>query len=325
MTWDLDTCINLSGTPSECLESLINFFEPDLENIQFKAAQGRWPEEKVLAEHDNIVWQLNSFIRLKELFNQYLQVSDIRITVGLGLYGYGDFSYSPYPEFVFKGFQKKSYNFVRQESDIELLFGNHKAYKGENKLPKSGRCLDTNLVTQALEYICREAQPKDLYLLSEQGVCIPWTYHFIFHNTPEGYLQDLKDVLQLVIYGGDEQYPDDRSTYESGLSDDSGRQYLMYGGRNHEHISFLKDFIRKYGVPLEQQGLPATLTREDLEDSVLDACSLGDDDYPLMDFFFVGDGLGVYGKPLLQRYCEYIFMALMARFVEQGDEAISFS
>jgi hypothetical protein len=126
-------------------------------------------------------------------------------------------------------------------------------------------------------------------------------------------------------WAGDEQYPDDRSTDESGLSDDPGRMYLMYGGRNHEHISFLKDFIRKYGVPLEQQGLPETLTREDLEDSVLDACSLGDDDYPLMDFFFVGDGLRVYGKPLLQRYCEYIFMALMAKFVKQGDEAISFS
>jgi hypothetical protein len=319
MTWDLETIINFSGEPFECLEALIDFYEMDLENIQLEAYQGRWPNGRILAQYhddDSLSWGSNSLDELEEIFNQYLQIPDIEIAVGLGLHGYGDYQYSPYPEFAYHGFSRDNYSSVRQAHNAMLLFGNHNAYRGQNRLPKSGRFIDTDLVVQTLEHVCRQAQPKDVYVLSQQQVCIPWSYHFIFHNTLDGYLQDLKNTLQLTIHGGDNRYPDVRDTYESGLIEDNPElMYLLYGGRKQEHIEFLQDFMRKYGIQLEEKGLPQTLTREDLEDTILDTLAWGNDEHPLMDFFFVGEGLGMYGKPLFPGYCEYFFMNLIFRFL----------
>jgi hypothetical protein len=327
MTWDLNTLIDFSGHPFECLKSLIDFFEPDLENFQYEVYQVRrdgWPKEGTL-ESGDLIWQSGTLSELEKLFEKYPLTADTYtyMSIGLGLYGYGDFDYSPYPEVHFCSIpQRRGITAMGQEGDAILTFGNHNAYKGENVLPKSGRSLDRDFVVEILKYLCQTIQPKNLYLLSEQQVYIPWNYHFIFHNTPQGYLQDLADVIQLVLHGGDERYTDGRHSYESGVSDDFGMDFCS---RKHEHIKFLQEFILKHGTRLEQKGLPNTLTREDLEDSVLDACGLGSEENPLMDFFFVGEGLGVYSKPLLKRYCEYIFMALMYRFANNEIAEIAIS
>jgi hypothetical protein len=319
MTWNLDTFIDFSGHPFECIEALTNFFELDLENIQYEVYQvGRdgWPKEETL-DSGNLIWQPRTLLELERLFERYPASADTYtyLSVGLGLYGYGEFGgYSPYPEMCFYSIpQRKSVPVI---SDAILTFGNHNAYKGKSVLPKSGRCLDRDFIIEILKHICQVIQPKNLYLLSEEQMYIPWNYHFIFHNELKGYAQDLADNIQLVLHGG-KCYGDGRNFYQVGISDDPGMTFCK---RNRGHIEALQNFMLKYGTQLERKGIPATFTREYMEESLLDAFSIAEEGDPLMDFFFVGEGLGIYAKPLLNRYCESIFLSLISGLTVKVDE-----
>jgi hypothetical protein len=319
MSWDLTTLIDFSGDRFECIKALISFFEPDLRSIQFEVVREINYEDEILDAGD-LVWNSSTLSKLVSLFNQYPESADTYryISVGLGLHGYGDFDYSPYPEISFKSnTQRRGIRAVGQEGDAVLLFGNHKTYKDKNVLPKSGRILDMDLVVQTLKHICQTIQPKNLYLLSEEQIYVPWNYHFIFHNELKGYAQDLADVIQLVLHGGDERYIDGRHGYEVGVSDDFGMTFCR---RNRGHIETLQNFMLKYGTQLERKGLPTTFSREYMEESLLDSSSIADEGDSLMDFFFVGEGLGIYAKPLINRYCESIFLSLISGLTDKVDE-----
>jgi hypothetical protein len=322
MTWDLDTLIDFSGHPFECLKTLIDFFEVDLENFQYTVRQvglDGWPKEGIL-ERGDLIWQPGTLLELEKLFKKYPLTADTYtyMNIGLGLHGYGDFDYSPYPAVSFYSIsQRRGATAVRQEGDAILTFGNNKAYKNKNVLPKSGRTVDMDFVVDILKHICQTIKPKNLYLLSEEKVYIPWNYHFIFHDELKGYVHDLADVIQLVLHGGDERYSDGRNDYEVGVSDNFGMTFCK---RNCGHIETLQNFMLKYGTQLERKGLPATFTREYMEESLLDAFSIAEEGDPLMDFFFVGEGLGIYAKPLLNRYCESIFLSLISGLTVKVDE-----
>jgi hypothetical protein len=320
MSWDLDTHIDLSGSRLECVKALIDFFEPDLENIQFEVILGEYPNKKIL-ESGDLAWDTNVLSRLEALLDKYPEHVDTYryMSIGLGLHGYGDFDYSPYPEIFFgSSADRKDINTVRQEGDAILLFGNQNAYRIESVLPKSGRLLDRDFVTQTLIHLCEKIQPRNLYLLSEEQVYIPWNYHFIFHDSLNGYAQDLSDIIQLVLHGG-EGYQDGRNYYEIGVSDSYGMTFCK---RTPESIKILQEFILEHGTRIEQNGLPQTLSRELVEDALLEIPTIpGEDADPSMDFFFAGEGLGIYTQPLLKRYLDLIFLALMIR-VEGTAEAI---
>jgi hypothetical protein len=311
MTWNLDTLIDFSGYPFECVKVLTDFFESDLENIQYEVITGRWSDEKTL-EKGELVWHPNTLFDLENLLHPYLQSDNYRyITVGLGLHGYGDFSYSPYPEIAFYSqSQREGGESVGQKGDAVLMFGNHNAYRIESVLPKSGRLLDRNFIVETLKHICLQIQPKNLYLLSEEQVYIPWNYHFIFHSSLDGYAQDLSDIIRLVLHGG-EGYVDGRHYYKAGVSDNPGMTFCK---RTSESIKILQEVVLKHGTRIEQNGLPQTLPRELVEDALLEIPTIpGEDADPSMDFFFVGEGLGIYTQPLLKRYLDLIFLALMIR------------
>jgi hypothetical protein len=312
MTWDLDTRIDLSGDRLECVKALVEFFESDLEDIQFHVSQSFGFNSKNLTE-GNLVWQSDTLGELEKLLEQYPSTStDYRyLSIGLGLNGYGEFGgYSPYPELVFYGSQKKDFMPNRPESDAVLLFGNQNAYRIESVLPKSGRLLDRNFVTQTLIHLCETIQPKNLYLLSEEQVYIPWNYHFIFHNSLDGYAQDLADIIRLMLHGG-EGYVDGRHDYEVGVSNNPGMTFCK---RTSESIKILQEFILEHGTRIEQNGFPQTLPRELVEDALLEIPTIpGEDTDPSMDFFFVGEGLGIYTQPLLKRYLDLIFLGFMIR------------
>jgi hypothetical protein len=311
MTWDLDTHIDLSRDPFECVKALTDFFESDLENIQYEVITGRWSEEKTL-EKGELVWHPNTLSDLENLLHPYLQSDNYRyITVGLGLHGYGDFSYSPYPEIAFYSqSQRKGGESVGQKGDAVLMFGNHNAYRIESVLPKSGRLLDRNFIVETLKHICLQIQPKNLYLLSEEQVYIPWNYHFIFHNSPQGYAQDLADLIQLVLHGGDERFVDGRRTYEIGVSENFGMTFCK---RKRNQVEILQQFMLEYGVQIEEQGLPETLSEELIEGALLEASNiLSNEEKPMMNFFFAGDGLGIYAQPLFGGYLDAFFIVLMA-------------
>jgi hypothetical protein len=319
MSWDLTTMIDLSGDRFEFIKTLIDFFDSDLENIQYEVILGWLPNEQIL-EKGNISWDINVLSIIENLLNQYSRHDNTYrcINIGLGLYGYGELGgYSPYPEISFKSSAYGKGVYGGQESDAVLLFGNHKAYRGESSLPKSGRFLDRNFVTETLKYICQKIKPKNLYLLSEEHVYIPWNYHFIFHNSPQGYAQDLADIIQLVLQGGDERYVDDRRNYNAGVSENFGMTFCK---RNRGHIKVLQDYMLDCGSEIEKQGLLFQVLSEELiEDALLEIPTIpGEDADPSMDFFFVGDGLGVYAQPLLDRYLDLFFLALMSRVRGEG-------
>jgi hypothetical protein len=319
MSWYLDTQIDFSGHPFECVKALTDFFEADLENIQYKVTTGTWPNKKTRLEGE-LSWYSNTLLELEQLLNPYFISDDYRfITVGLGLYGYGEFGgYSPYPEIQFESqSQRQSRESVGRESDAVLMFANYKAYNNNYVFPKSKRTIDMDLVCQTLKYICQTIQPKNLYLLNSEQVYVPWNYHFIFHNELKGYADDLADVIQLVLHGGDERYSDGRHDYEVGISDNFGMTFCK---RNRGHVEDLQNFMLKYGTQLERKGLPTTFTREYMEESLLDAFSIAEEGDPLMDFFFVGEGLGIHAKPLLNRYCESIFLSLISGLTVKVDE-----
>jgi hypothetical protein len=318
MSWYLDTRIDFSVHPFECVKALTAFFEADLENIQYRVITGRWSDEKTLLEGE-LDWCSKSLFELEQLLNPYFISDDYRfITVGLGLYGYGEFGgYSPYPEIQFGSYsQRLGRESVGKESDAVLMFGSHNAYSNNYVFPKSKRTIDMNLVCQTLKHICQTIQPKNLYLLSSEQIYIPWNYHFIFHNELKGYAHDLADTIQLVLHGGNECYSDGRHDYEVGVSDNFGMTFCK---RNRGHIETLQNFMLKYGTQLERKGLPTTFTREYMEESLLDAFSIAEAGDPLMDFFFVGEGLGIHAKPLLNRYCESIFLSLISGLTDKVD------
>jgi hypothetical protein len=322
MSWYLDTLIDFSGHPFECVKTLTDFFEADLNNIQYTVTTGSWPDDKTLLEGE-LVWSPNTLSELEQLLKPYFISDNYRfISVGLGLYGYGEFGgYSPYPEIQFESQSQRIVSeLAGNESDAVLMFGPYQAYKtykGEDNyvLPKSGRTIDMNLVVQTLEHICQTIQPKNLYLLSEQQIYIPWNYHFIFHNDLEGYAQDLADTIQLVLHGGNDQYIDGRRDYEVGVSDNPGMTFCR---RNREHMKVLQDYMLECGTQIEQQEIPETLSRELIEDALLETSTILDEGKLMMDFFFVGNGLGVYTQPLINRYLDLFFLALMSRVRGEG-------
>jgi hypothetical protein len=319
MSWNLTALIDLSGDRFGCVRALIDFFEPDLRSIQYEVIIGSYPNEKSL-ERDNLAWDLNTLSKVETLLNQYPEHADTYgyISIGLGLHGYGELGgYSPYPEiFLGSSAYKNSYA-VGQDADILILFGHHRAYRGESSLPKSGRFLDRNFVSEILKYICQKIQPRNLYLLSEEEAYIPWNYHFIFHNSSQGYAQDLADVIQLVLHGGDERYVDDRRNYNAGVSENFGMTFCK---RNRGHIKVLQDYMLDCGSEIEKKGLLfQVLSKELMEDALLEIPTIpGENVDPSMDFFFVGDGLGVYAQPLLDRYLDLFFLALMSRIRAEG-------
>jgi hypothetical protein len=322
MSWYLDTRIDFSGHPFECVKALTDFFEADLENIQYKVLTGRWSDEKILLEGE-LIWHPNTLFELEQLLKPYFISDNYRfITVGLGLYGYGEFGgYSPYPEIQFVSqSQRIGRELVGKESDAVLMFGPYQAYKtyeGKNNyvLPKSKRTIDMDLITLTLKHICQTIQPKNLYLLSEQQIYIPWNYHFIFHNELKEYAQDLADTIQLVLHGGDERYVDGRRDYEVGVSDNPGMTFCR---RTLGHMKVLQDYMLECGTQIEKQGIPETLSRELIEDALLETSTILDEGEPMMDFFFVGNGLGVYTQPLINRYLDLFFLALMSRVRGEG-------
>jgi hypothetical protein len=320
MTWDLTTLIDFSEDRFECVKALINFFGVDLRSVQYEVVQKINLYDDKTIDKGNLAWNEDTLSIIESLLNQYPEHTGTYkyISIGLGLHGYGELGgYSPYPEVSFKSNAHSKSIYIGQESDAVLLFGNHKAFRSESSLPRSGRFLDRNFVIETLKYICQKIKPKNLYLLSEEHVYIPWNYHFIFHDSPQGYAQDLADVIQLVLHGGDERYIDDRRNYKAGVSDNPGMTFCK---RNRGHIETLQNFLLKYGTQLEQKGIPTTFTREYLEEAVLDACSISEEGDPVMDFFFVGEGLGVYAQPLLDRYCEFIFLSLISGLTEKEDK-----
>jgi hypothetical protein len=322
MTWDLDTLIDLSGSRFECIKALINFFEVDLRSIQYEVIIGEYPNKKIL-ESENLTWDLSILSKLEALLNRYPEYADTYdyMSIGLGLHGYGELgNYSPYPEIFFKrSAHTKGIYAVGQEGDATLLFGNHNAYRSESVLPKSGRLLDRDFVTQTLIHLCEKIQPKNLYLLSEEQVYIPWNYHFIFHNNLDGYAQDIADIIRLMLHGG-EGYADGRHDYKAGVSD---HPTMAFCKRSSESIEILKEFVLEHGARIEQNGLPQTLSRELVEDALLEIPTIpGEDADPSMDFFFVGEGLGIYTQPLLKRYLDLIFLALMIRVEGTADALV---
>jgi hypothetical protein len=313
MSWNLEVDIDLSGQFLDFLESVFNFFSSDIRNVKLIVNRGGWPFGQDLIEQD-IGWSSTTLDQISALIDNYSR-TDTRTYIGIGLLGCNNFDFSPYPEIYFYG----SEDFINRESSCEITFdlGNHKVYQGRNQLPNSERFLDTSFVQKVLEHVCYEVQPRNLYLINEQRANIPWNHHFVFHNSPEGYAQDLCDLIQLGLHGGDERYTDSRRNYQASVSPS---QKMMFGRRDPDHIETLQKFLFTYGTQLERKGLPTTFTREYLEESVLDACSIAEEGDPLMDFFFVGEGLGVYAQPLLNRYCESIFLSLISGLTDKEED-----
>jgi hypothetical protein len=309
MTWNLEVDIDLTGKSFELVKALIEFFVEDLKSIQFEVSRQQGVGEEILAK-ENLIWQSDTLLQLQNLFDRQWS-ADTSFSVGLGLHGYGDFDYNPYPAIYFFGLQhpmRTEYR-SRRMSEATLDFGNYKAYQGRNKLPVSQRCLDTVLISQALEYLCKQTQPKNLYLQNEECASIPWNYHFIFHNHPIGYIEDIAEIVRIMLHGGDKRYIDARRNYEPGLSD---KLTMLFCKRIPKHIEALKQFVSYHGSSLEAQGIPEIFSQEQLEEALL---KVFDDDKPgeepVLDFFFVGDGLGIYSKPLLEKYCEQLYLCLI--------------
>jgi hypothetical protein len=336
MSWDLEVDIDTDGKPFLVVESLINFFQDDLESIRFEivrahpnkpSSPGHYESYDIL-DKGRLIWEIDTLDTIRRIANDHFK-RDTCISFGFGIHGYGDYQYSPSPEISIFGqdyYKKLPHHTNRMPSEVTVNFGNSNVYRDSNYnindnsravLPKSGRCLDKVLIREALKYICYEVQPKNLYLNNEECVSIPWDYHFIFHSSPEGYAQDLSDLIHLGLHGGAEHYTDSRRNYEASVSPSPT---MLFCKRNRGHIKTLQKFLLKYGTQLERKGLPTTFTKEYLEESVLDACSISEEGDPLMDFFFVGEGLGVYAQPLFDRYCESIFLSLISGLTDKEED-----
>jgi hypothetical protein len=163
--------------------------------------------------------------------------------------------------------------------------------------------MDELFVVELLIQVSRLVNPKALFLHSEQAVSLPINYHFVYHNSLDGYLEDMAEIARLWLSGG-EGYGDGRAGYPPASTDERG-ETMMFAGRSGEWLATAKRFLAAKIPRLVERGLPERLTRPFMDDALRASTDLG--------YYYHESGLGVYALPPLEQYCEDPYFEMIER------------
>jgi hypothetical protein len=296
MTWDIEADVDIApeGYGRLC-RALVGFFADDLSSIEVEVTQGDWPVDKVAEQSFTGPDDIDALVAFMAAHGAPLHATHVRLVLERA----GALDYRPEPEFHVFGDELEGDGNHRRRAPVVLGFGNRKAWLGEAALP-SGLSLSDETLMLALQHVCKEARPGSLYVVSEEQVSIPFNEHFVFHADANTYLQDLTDIVQLCLYGGDGRYGDARDRYEPALQGDST---MMFGKRRGEHLEAVQRFLTAKLPRLEAHGLPRSITSSALESALLASEDL--------EFFFVDAGLGIFHAPLFRGYVEDFYFELI--------------
>lgn len=188
-----------------------------------------------------------------------------------------------------------------RQSDASIYFCNRQRYKGSDK-SITGEVVDEHYLVRLLSRICDQAAPRSLYVDNEEGSRVPFNYHMVYHNSYDGFREDLREIARVSLWGGQGYYTDDRDTYEPLLSPDVNP--MLFCRRRDTRLSDLTGFLR------ERIGLLEAIAQDRIEipEEVIDTAVFNSHRIEPMD---TSRGFGIVGQPFLRDYCEYFYLHIL--------------
>lgn len=295
MSWALEADVEYAGEPSSLIKPFVDFYDEDIKEVRIIVKRGDYPSDEIA----NFVIDVNEVLstRLIMEINKYF-ADDIKITIECYLKVHEP-RYTPVPELTIRGFGLGK-NCIRRRAPVVVGFGNRNAWNGDSTLENSGRKIDESLVASFLKHFCMKIKPKSLYLINEEQASIPFNDHFVYHSHISGFVDDLYDIIKLCLYGGSGYYNDGRARYEAVLYEE---KTMLLCSRRGEYREKFKQFL-KAKLPILESNVSINISKDMVENALLKYNDI-------MDFFIDSDGMGIYSKPLLDKYIEMFYISLI--------------
>jgi hypothetical protein len=287
--------------------SYLSVFGESVQTLHLKVVEGGWDGTTISKD---TIRGMTGFSSSLSKYCRSLLVNKNRIEIGIDLAV--EFYEQACPQPSIQLFAPaNSGRTTRRRSDAVLAFGNRKAYKGSTHLA-NGSILTEQFVIDALKSVCKIVSPKSVFLHCEETVSFPIDYHFVYHRSLEGFAEDVAEIVRISVHGG-AGYQDGRRYYEAALSDVKG-ETMMFGRRHGEWLSAIKSFIAAKASWLDAVGVPTTLSPEFIANVIAQCTDVG--------FFRTNDGLGVFGLPLLEGYCEDFYVGIMEQLALETNAGV---
>lgn len=190
----------------------------------------------------------------------------------------------------------------RRRSRGVIGFGEREGWRKRGAL-RSGRVLDDDTVHALLLAVARQPEVDAVRLVDALGVSVPINDHFVYHATLDGFLQDLRDLVRIVLHGGG-GFGDARDDYTPLVGDPDSP--LLAQRHGEWRRAFYDAFVDRI-VEIEQRGVPADMREGWLGDAVRGLDDVG--------FERIGDGCAVFGRPLLGNQVDTFWLGLIDAIV----------
>jgi hypothetical protein len=309
MSWELEADIDLAKSEDACdlVMAYLSVFGESVQTLRLKAVEGGWDGTTISKD---VFQGVTDFSPSLSKYCRSLLINKNRVEVSVGLAV--EFYEQAWPRPAIQLFAPANTGrTTRRRSDAVLTFGNRQAYKGNTRLA-NGSILTEQFIIDALKSVCKIVSPKSVFLHCEETVSFPIDYHFVYHRSLEGFAEDVAEIVRISIHGG-AGYQDGRRNYEAALSDIKG-ETMMFGTRHGEWLSAIKSFIATKASWLDAVGIPTTFSPEFIADIIAQCTDV--------EFFHTNDGLGVFGLPLLEGYCEDFYVGIMEQLALETNAEI---
>ena len=182
---------------------------------------------------------------------------------------------------------------------VVMDFCNRQRWKGNDNLI-TGEPADEQFLVRWLTDICDLVRPRSLYAPPEENVYVPFNYHLVYHNTPAGHADDLRELARLALHGG-RGYDDARQRYEPLL--DIRDESMLFCRRAGGRLDDLKNELRERRPILEK-----LLDGLEVPDEIVETAALGSTRIEPMD---TKTGLGIIAEPFLRYYSENFYLHML--------------
>ncbi|MCG8425238.1 MAG: hypothetical protein MJE77_45740 [Proteobacteria bacterium] len=184
---------------------------------------------------------------------------------------------------------------------VVIDFCNRQRWKGNDNLI-TGEPADEQFLVRWLTAICDRVRPRSLYVPPEENVYVPCNYHLVYHNTPAGHADDLRDLASLALKGGRRSgYRDARRRYKPLL--DIPGENILFCRRAGGRLDDLKNELRERRPILEK-----LLDGLEVPDEFVETAALSSTRIEPMD---TKTGLGIIAEPFLRYYSENFYLHML--------------
>jgi hypothetical protein len=287
--------IKILYDPIKLIDAFIHCFAPDIKAVSLRIEADEAGSREVI--FSNIyTWQSDLVSILIEQYLEHHWLPKIILTFGIQLSSQGqDWESLPSPQLlVVNSFEEKS----------ATLDFDHSSYYNAHQLHlASGRTLETGIILEALQHICREIQPESLYVLNQWLDPSPWNCPFIYYDSSQQYLQDL---IKLGHAWEDFQ---------------QGKIAVLFRGQNPEQTAILHEFLADHSLVFRMaQHFPKISTEHLAAIWQKDQRRSG----ALSNFntFMTEVGIGLFTNHLCDEYCNQPYLALL-KYLDIDRETLS--